>query len=204
MSTSPRRWRWGLPVLAFALGAGGDASAPGAYCRLPEPGQEPECLAPAKSQYGEFFAGVEAGNPDESALEDVEEAVARGLGEEAYWALSSLAYGYYRLSQRAAAAPDANPLLVARLERWNAILARSYREAPDDSAYRSALREAADDLHQRAPAVRIECADAEGQPAPCGATEALLRGLDAAGSQVGVQGALLRVLERLFGGEETP
>ena len=115
---------WAAAVLAAATvmasplrAAGGDPSAAGAYCPLPEQGQVPECLKPAKAEFGDFFEAIEAGGVNDSQSRKLETALAGSSQEESYLALSSLAYGYFRLAQRAAADPSATPRLTARLER---------------------------------------------------------------------------------------
>lgn len=191
-----------LPVLALLLGATAvRAVAPGAYCPLPQAGEKPKCLEPAVAAYGEFFEAVEAQGPvSDEPLARVEADVAAGGDESSsYLALSSLAYGYYRLSQRAAEAGGVDADVARRLERWNALLAQAYETHAADDAYRRSLREAAVDLHARAPGVEVACEDAAGQPARCGSTEALLRALHGQRDSVGVRGALGRLLERWFG-----
>ena len=54
--------------------------------------------------------------------------------------------------------------------------------------------------HERA-RVRLGCADAQGKPAECDSTEAVLRGFDAANDEVGLRGALRRLFERIVGSE---
>ena len=117
-----------------------------------------------------------------------------------YLALSSLAYGYYRLSQQAAATPNDDPELVARLERWNALLARAYASSPQDADFQDSVREAALDLRRRAPPVALSCLDASGGRVSCDSTEAVLRDIDRLRDEVGVRGALSRLLGRFFGG----
>ena len=188
----------GLPPPAHAA----DAAQPGAYCPLPEPGQVPACLDPAKQAYGEFFEALDAGELHDAPLAGVEDAVARGAdAEEAYLALSSLTYGYYRLAQRTAAAENADPVVVERLARWNGLLASAYRENASDAAYRASVERAARELRDRAP-VLLPCRDAEGGEAACTSTEAVIRGFNATTEEVGMRGALERLLRRLFGGSE--
>jgi hypothetical protein len=178
---------------------------PGAYCPLPAPGEERKCLAPARAAYGEFFTAVEggAGAPDLHAAEaNVETAVAGGADDEeaAYLALSSLSYGYYQLAQRAAHSPDSDPDITRRLERWNALLSRAYRDSPDDERYRAAVKEAALDLRARA-AIDLPC-QGEQDGRACRSTEDVLRDIDAASERVGIRGALAGLLRRVFGGGE--
>ncbi len=181
---------------------GADSIQPGAYCPLPQAGEVPECLQPAREEYDDFFAGVDAGQVDDAESARVEAVVSDGgASEYAYLALSSLSYGYYRLAQRVAAAPGADPAAIARLERWNALLARAYETSADNRRYREAVQAAVTDLHQRTQ-VRVGCADVQGQPAECDSTEAVLRGFDAAASAVGIRGALQRLLERILGPED--
>ena len=177
--------------------------SPGAYCPLPARGEKPRCLEPAVAEYGECFAAVEKGHTAGSELSRVEDTVAAGgSSEQAYLALSSLAYGYYRLSQQAARTPETSPEIAARLERWNALLGQAY-DVSEDAAWRAAVREAALDLQQRAPPVRLSCRDAQGEQAPCDSTDAVLRGVDAATDEVGIRGGLRRLLERIASEEDS-
>lgn len=180
------------------------AAQPGAYCPLPEKGEVPRCLSPAKDAYGDFFDAVEQGaledeEGSEAALATVEEAVARGPGEaQAYLALSSLSYGYWRLAQRAAADADADPEIVERLARWNDLLARAYAADPENAEYRAAVRHAAEELSERA-RVTVPCRDAQGEATDCRSTESVVRGIHAASEEVGIRGALGRLLGRVLG-----
>lgn len=206
MRRPPRRRGWLLllaPIAASGLArAAGDPSAAGAYCPLPPPGERPRCLDPAQATYGEFFAALESGVPSDSASARLDADLAAGAtSENAYLALSSLAYGYWTLSERAAA-EQADPALAARLESWNALLGRAYETSPEDPSYRAAVRAAALDLQRRAPPVRLHCADADGGSAECDSTEAVLRGIDAASGEVGLRAALARLIERIFGPDE--
>jgi hypothetical protein len=198
---------WLAPLLLLLPAGPARADAhgkigPGSYCPLPEPGQVPTCLTPARATYAEFFKAVEgdAGAPALHAVEDdVESVVAGGADEEtAYLALSSLSYGYYRLAQRAAESPDSDPEITRRLARWNELLGRAYRVSEDDEHYRAAVRQAALDLRERAP-IELPCTGSEGS---CQSTEDVLRQIDAAGDRVGIRGALAGLLRRMFGGGE--
>jgi len=201
-----RRWRLLLlgPVCAAAVArAAGDPAAAGAYCPLPPPGESPRCLDPAKAAYGEFFTALETGVPADTAAARVESDLAAGsVSANAYLALSSLAYGYWRLSERAAAA-QADPALALRLERWNALLRDAYTTSAEDVRYRAAIRAAALDLRRRAPPVRLRCVAADGATSECDSTEAVLRGIDSAAGEVGLRGALERLLQRMFGDEDS-
>lgn len=188
-----------LGATAVARGAG--EVAPGAYCPLPEPGKTRECLEPARGRYGGFFEGLESGEPSDEAVAQVEADLAQGGGERAYLALSTLAYGYYRLADLAAATPGEDPAIVARLKGWNALLARAYAGA-EDPDYRRAVRSAAVDLSEHSRAVQVDCIDARGEPIECTSTEAVLRGLDQTSGEVGIRGSLQRILERLTGGDD--
>ena len=180
--------------------ASGDI-APGAYCPLPREHETPRCLEPARAEYGGFFRAVDAGSLDAADASRVEDAlVGADASSDAYLALSSLAYGYYRLSQAAAHSPGADPAIAARLERWNQLLSAAYAAQPDDAAWRAAVREAALDLKRRAPPVEIACRDAQGEVAACDSTDAMARGLDASAGEVGLRGGLERLLGRWFGG----
>jgi hypothetical protein len=190
------------PTAAVGLArAAENPGAAGAYCPLPPPGESARCLAPAQAAYGEFFEALESGVPAEAATARLDADLAAGPGSpNAYLALSSVAYGYWRLSERAAAA-QTDPALASRLESWNALLGQAYAASPAASSYRAAVREAALDLRRRAPPVRLRCVDADGASTACDSTEAVLRGIDAASGEVGLRGAFERFLERIFGGE---
>jgi len=191
-------------LLALPIGApdvrGAGANEPGAYCPLPKKGETRRCLEPAIAEYSEFFSAIEENDVSETRLARLEGDVAAGAGaENAYLALSSLAYGYYRLSQRVAAADDADPRFLARLEQWNALLAVAYETSADDTEFRRAVREAALDLQRNAPPVRLRCVDERGETVECDSTDAVMRGIDTAASEVGIRGALERLFERIFG-----
>jgi hypothetical protein len=128
----------------------------------------------------------------ERALEDENAAADRTL------ALSSLAYGYFMLAERAAASERPDPALVARLERWNDLLGSAYEKAERDPSFRTAVREAALDLHARAPAVG--CEDAGSCPST-GLLLETLRRIDDPASETGVRGALGKLLGRMLGDE---
>lgn len=189
----------GVLLAAGAQGAG--EVRPGAYCPFPKPGEKPACLLPAQQEYGEFFTALDGeGDVGETAAARLEADLAAGASAEtAYLALSSLAYGYYRISQQAAAAPGEDPELVARLERWNSLLASAYAASPQDTRFQDSVREAALDLKHRAPPVDLSCLDESGSRVRCDSTEAVLRDIDRLRDQVGVRGALSRLLGRFFG-----
>ena len=160
----------------------------------------PQCLSPAQNRYGAFFSALDEGAEEDAALAEVEQTVARGAQEEqAYLALSSLTHGYYRLARRAAAAEHEDPVVTQRLARWNDLLALAYRESGGDPHYQAAVRRAAEELSDRAE-VRVPCLDARGEPSHCRSTENVLRGFSAASEDVGIRGALERLLKRVFGG----
>ncbi len=176
---------------------------PGDYCPFPKAGEKPACMAPAEREYGDFFDSLDAGglaDADSRKLEADLRATKRD--ERSYLALSSLTYGYFRLAQRAASDPDAHPALVARLTRWNQVLSAAYAGSEGDERFRSALLEAAVDLHARAPAVQAKC-DGEIDGKGCNTTGGLLAKLAAIEAQAGTRTALSRLLERVFG-EESP
>jgi hypothetical protein len=177
---------------------------PGAYCPLPKRGETPTCLEPAQAEFGDFFRTVQEGGSDPAGLARVEETVAAGaVSERAFLALSSLSYGYYRLSQQAARTPGADPEIAARLERWNELLGRAYETSGEHEDYRRAVREAALDLQRNAPPVRLTCRDERGEPVACDSTDAVMRGIDTAADDVGLRGGLERLLERILGGDDS-
>jgi hypothetical protein len=170
----------------------------GAYCALPKPGETPKCLDPAKSEYKSFFTALDDGAVDEVEAARLEADLAgEGEGENAYLALSSISYGYYRLSQRAAAAPNVDPEIAARLERWNQVLALAYERNETDAEFRGAVRDAVIDLSENAPQVKLRCVEADGTETECDSTEVVLRGVDATAGDVGLRGALQHLLERM-------
>jgi hypothetical protein len=192
-------WLLAGVLLATSVRGAGEIR-PGAYCPFPKPGETPACMLPAKQAYGEFFAALDAnGAVGDAALARVEADVAAGASSEnAYLALSSLAYGYYRLSQQAAATPGNDPEIVARLERWNALLAQAYATSEQDAAFQGSVREAALDLQQRSPKVALSCLDESGSRVSCDSTTAVVRDIDRLRDEVGVRGALARLLGRFF------
>jgi hypothetical protein len=188
-------------ALAHAAAASSGERVKGAYCPLPRKGEVPRCLAPAQANYEAFFDELDAGNASGAGIDQVEAEVARGsAGGNAYLALSSLSYGYFRLAERAATTPGEDPEIVARLERWNALLARAYDTSGDDPHYRDAVRLAAEDLNDRVD-FPLTCRDARGEAVDCNSTESVLRGINATSERVGVRGALERVFRRLFGSD---
>lgn len=195
----------GLLALSGGAQAADKKFVAGAYCPLPEKGEVPRCLGAAEDAYGEFFTALDGGveAAEEGALRPVEAAVAEGAGgEQAYLALSSLTHGYFRLAERAAKSEATDPELVARLARWNDLLARAYSGSEGDSEYRAAVRQAAEELNERT-RVSLPCRGPQGEPSDCNSTEDVLRGFNAASDRVGIRGALERVIERFFGGDES-
>lgn len=184
------------PVPAPA--AGGDPSKAGAYCPLPEPGQKPACLAPAEARYGDFFASLEAGEVSREDAARIEAALAGGE-DESYLALSTLAYGYWRLALRANETEQIDPEVLAQLERWNQQLSGAYARDAADPAFRQAVRAAASDLDARTPAEGLRCVDDAGQAARCRPTDGLVASLDSFDDRLGIRGAVKRVLERIAG-----
>ncbi len=205
--------RWFSTSTAFLLlgpaagpaNSAGDPSKPGAYCPFPKQGEVPQCFADVEREYSDFFAAVDSGEVDAQPVADLERALQGGTsGADRTLALSSLAYGYFMLAQRAAAAERPDPALVSRLQSWNQLLGSVYEDADADSGFRLAVRDAAHDLHARAPAVETECEPGvDGQP--CQTTGLLLqtlRSIDDPASQTGVRGALGRLLGRMLPDEE--
>ena len=196
----------GLALLALAAPAAhaAEGKVAGAYCPFPKQGETPRCLEPAMAEYTEFFSGLDDGELSDAEATRLERDVASGAaGDTPYLAISSLSYGYYRLSKRAADDPDQNPTVAARLERWNALLAQAYDVSPGARQYRSAVREAASDLRERAPGVQLQCVDAGGAEVACTSTEVVLRGINRVEERVGLRGAIENLIERIFGREES-
>jgi hypothetical protein len=192
----------GCLLAAPPAGAAGEIE-PGAYCPFPKKGETPSCMEPAQQEYGEFFTALDDGDElSEADVSRLERDVASGAkSDTAYLAISSLSYGYFRLSQQAAANPGEDPAVVARLQRWNELLGEAYDVSAADPAYRQAVREAALDLQQHAPAVELDCADERGETVACNSTEVVLRGFNRAEEQIGIRGALGRLLHRMLGGD---
>jgi hypothetical protein len=188
---------------AASASTGGSAGRPqpGDYCPFPKQDEKPACMIPAQQRYAEFFESVDTGHVSEID----EKPVARDLAgagegdiEDPYLALSSLAYAYYRLAERAAASLEPDPVLVARLEQWNRLFSAAYEASSPRSRFREALRRAAADLHQRAPAVPAAC-EGGGGSADCDTTGVLLLALEQLDEKHGFRGAVSRLLSRLLG-----
>ncbi len=181
--------------------ATGDSAQPGSYCPFPAQGEKPVCFAEVEHQFGGFLEAVDAGEIDAAELSEVEDQLQRGPTEaERTLALSSLAYGYFMLAARAAAAEHPDPALVQRLQGWNELLGTVYADARSEPSFRTAIREAARDLDTRAPAVLVPCEEA-GANQPCRSTSALLdtlRGIDDPEGESGVRGALGHLLDRIL------
>jgi hypothetical protein len=195
----------GAVLLPLAMGAplaiGSDEIKPGAYCPFPKQGETPECLKPAQDEYAEFFTALANGELSDEDVAPLERDVASGpSSEDPYLAISSLSYGYYQLAVRAASNPDEDPAIVARLQRWNDLLAQAYDMGAEDPYYRAAVRAAALDLERRGPRVMLSCVDERGQEGACNSTEAVLRGFDRVRERVGIRGALDRLIQRMRGG----
>ena len=163
----------------------GNPSLPGAYCPIPEPGQAPACMDVAREEYGGFLAEVDSGSLSDGSARQLEADLAST--DRVYLAVSSIAYGYYRLAQRAAEQPGQRPVLVARLEHWNSLLSNLYESSTDQPKIHRAVREAAEDLDRRAPR----------DAAPPLLTT--LQELDGQLETRGVRGALNRLVQRLRG-----
>ena len=83
------------------------------------------------------------------------------------------------------------------------LLARAYQANPEDPGFQEAVREAAVDLHGRGPAVELDCLDAAGNPARCTSTESVVRTLSQQRDRSGMRGALGKLLQRLFGSDDS-
>jgi hypothetical protein len=212
MRRALRRPSRALPLLAglslvvpTPVPAAEDPGRPGAYCPFPEAGQKPVCFDQVEAEYSDFLTAVDSGQVDDPKVAELEQTLQQdGSTEDRSLALSSLAYGYFMLAQRAAAAEHPDPVLVARLQRWNEILGVVYEDDGAEPEFRNAVREAAVDLHARAPAVATECQPgADGQD--CQTTGVLLqtlRQIDDPGGETGVRGALSKLLGRMLEDDE--
>lgn len=189
-------------VCASALHAAGDPRKAGAYCPFPKAGEKPACFAPVEKEYSAFFAAADAGTIDDEQMAALERDLDRADGEDGgYLAVSSLAYGYYRLAERAAASDRPDPALVARIEALNGLLSSVYQDPAAPADLRVAVRAAAEDLYERAPAVPVDCDTGAGSE-PCVAQSTLLQALkaiDDPSADRGVRGALERLYERVAG-----
>ena len=191
-------------MLAAQVATGAGKVEPGAYCPFPKKGETPKCLEPAKQEYDEFFSALDEGELSEGDVSRLERDVASGAASKTpYLAISSLSYGYYRLAQRAAANAGEDPAIVARLQRWNELLSRAFDASAQDPAYRGAVREAALDLRVRAPSVSLQCINERDETTECTSTEAVLRGFNRAGEQLGIRGALDRLIQRMLGADDS-
>ncbi len=192
-----KRARWLAMAAVSSLGLAGPEIGPGSYCPLPEDDKPPACLIPAREDYAEFFTGLSEGTVDDSALAEVEGDLA---GEDRYQALSTLAYAYYVLSERAVpGSQDAD--LAARLERWNTLMGDTYR-ASDDQAFRLAMRQAVQDVSRRSRPVPVRCADAQGNMTQCQSTDAVQQAVADVRDRTGIRGAVSRLIQRIFGGAD--
>jgi len=178
----------------------GDSAELGAYCPLPKPGQAPAaCLGTAQSTYADFFSAVESGTLDELD----QGSAARGEADlydadRAYLALSSLAYGYYRVAESAARAPGADDAFAARLAHWNELLGKAYQDsAPaQQGGLRGALQQAVADLRAHAPAVALHDCVGSGS---CTSTGALVEAFGAIDRAAGLRSPLAQLVQRLLG-----
>ncbi|HYB13771.1 MAG TPA: hypothetical protein VEG67_09870, partial [Myxococcota bacterium] len=123
----------GLALLAgFTCSDEGKPSA-GAYCKLPEEGQAPACLQFAQHTYTEFFSGLAQNKVSDAEARRLEADVEKGAqADRPYEALSTLAYGYYRLARATSSQGTADPETLARLEHWNELLAKAYATSARD------------------------------------------------------------------------
>ncbi|HBZ70219.1 MAG TPA: hypothetical protein DEP35_10980 [Deltaproteobacteria bacterium] len=188
-------------ALLVSLGCSDEARPKaGAYCKISEEGQASACLAPAQHAYPAFFRGLAQDKLSDEQAREVETDIAQGAqSERSYEALSTLAYGYYRLARAASSQGTADPETLARLEHWNELLSKAYASSEKDPRYREALRQAAVDVGSRTPPLGLRCTDADGKPARCDSTEAVVRAMDEARDQTGVRGEIGRLFDRVFG-----
>jgi hypothetical protein len=185
---------------AVQAASGSEAGKAGAYCPLPAPGQKPSCLAPAQQEYGAFFAAVQEGRVEPTASDLVEADLAGASGtERAYLALSSVSYGYFRLAEQIGVRPDADPILLARLARWNDLLLGLYGQSNLDPGFRAAIRDMANDLHRHTVGLQPSCAATEFEH--CGQTAELVRAMASMDRSTGVRSPLAQILQRMLGPE---
>jgi hypothetical protein len=196
-----------LAPLADSLASGKPPDQAGAYCPFPKKGEKPECFAPVERKYSAFFAAVESGEGADEQVEVLADQLAENPDSaDSYLAISSLAYGYFRLAQRAGQSDNPDPALVERLNRLNGLLSSVYEDPNAQPGIRGAVRAAAEDLHARAPAIATECANGA-TGADCQTTGRLLsalKAIDDPSADRGVRGALSRLLERVTGDDGPP
>ncbi len=191
-----------LPRLALAGTPGGEIAA-GSYCTLPEPGQKPACLAPARAEHPGFFNAVDGGEVDEVASSRLEDVLRNDPGSpDAYLALSSLAYGYMQLAHSAAAAQQGSPVLTARLERWNALISQSYAEQASPDHFKSALLEAARDIQAKVAGLGATCIGGDSASGEC--STGLVEALEQIDSHGPIRDPMRGILDRLLGTEPNP
>jgi hypothetical protein len=198
----PLVWRASLALVLLAGLACSDPAKPkaGAYCKISEEGQASACLQPAQRTYTEFFSGLAQNKLGDEEARRVEADVAQGAqSERPYEALSTLAYGYYRLARAASSQGGGDPETLARLEHWNELLSKAYASSGKDPGYREAVRQAAMDVGNRTPPMGLRCTDAGGNPARCDSTEAVVRAMGEVRDTTGVRGEIGRLFDRIFG-----
>lgn len=198
----PRAWRPGLAPALLACLACSDPGKPsaGAYCKIPEEGEASACLQNAQRSYTDFFRGLAQDRLSDVEAQRVERDVAEGAqSERSYEALSTLAYGYYRLARATSFRGGSDPETTARLEHWNELLSKAYATSEADPGYREAVRQAALDLRRRAPPMALHCTDAGGKPSRCDSTEAVVRAMGEVRDTTGVRGEIGRLVDRIFG-----
>lgn len=194
--------RAGLPLALLASLTCSDRGKPaaGAYCKIPEEGQASACLQPAQHNYTEFFSGLAQNKLSDEDAQRVERDVAQGAqSERSYEALSTLAYGYYRLARATSSRGGSDPEITARLEHWNELLSKAYATSEKDPGYREAVRQAALDVRRRTPPMGLRCTDAGGNPARCDSTEAVVRAMGEVRDTTGVRGKIGLLFDRIFG-----
>jgi hypothetical protein len=178
---------------------GQDASQLGAYCPLPEKGEVPVCLTPAKAEYQDFFAALDEGKLGEAETATVESDLSSGAEtERTYLALSSLSYGYFRLAEKVGKDPAADPALLARLQHWNRLLLDVYGEADAHPRLRAALRTAAVDLQSRTPQLGEACLSTHAASG-CDGAHGLVRALAVIDRNAGIRSPLTSLVNRLIG-----
>jgi hypothetical protein len=181
------------------------AAQAGAYCPLPEKGQKPVCLSPAEAQYQDFFDAIERGEIEDHHAAAVEADLQRGAsGDQAYLALSSVSYGYYRLAGLVGLQADADPGLLRRLAHWNDLLLDVYGESAADARFQQAVRAAAVDLHRRTPTAGDLCARSEHGEAECAGADVLVRALAQIDSSASIRAPLTSLMNRLVGDTTPP
>ena len=194
-------WLLAGVLLATSVRGAGEIR-PGAYCPFPKPGETPACMLPAKQAYGEFFAALDAERRRRRRRARARRSGRRGgrqLRERLpralvarLWLLPALAAGRRDAEQRSGDRGAPRALECAAR-------AAPTPTSPQDASFQDSVREAALDLQRRSPKVALSCLDESGAACPATRPTPCVRDIDRLRDEVGVRGALARLLGRFFG-----